>query len=125
VALRCDHGRGERAKQHDQRAEAADGIVITGHGVGAAPTVLSTIRGATVAANGTYTATIPAHGAGRRPLAVTVILDGCGGNTATDTRQLLTVTAQSRWRHVAWRAAGFSHGCRHRHHRGGRLAMAS
>jgi hypothetical protein len=67
-------------------AEAADGIVITGTAE-AGSTVLVNGVPATVAANGTYTATHPGSGRGR-PARVTVTSTDAAGNTATDTRSL-------------------------------------
>jgi hypothetical protein len=78
-------------------AEAADGIVITGTAE-AGSTVLVNGVPATVAANGTYTATLPAPTRGR-PAPCTVTRPIAAGNTATDTR---TLTRGSR-----------HHGCDH------------
>jgi hypothetical protein len=67
-------------------AEAADGIVITGTAEAGSTVTVNGVP-ATVAANGTYTATIPAPTADG-PLAVTVTSTDAAGNTATDTRSL-------------------------------------
>jgi hypothetical protein len=69
-------------------AEARDGIVITGTAEAGSTVVVNGVT-ATVAANGTYTATIPAP-ATDGPLAVTVSSTDAAGNTATAT-QTLTV----------------------------------
>jgi hypothetical protein len=69
-------------------AEAAGGIVITAPRK-RAPTVTVNGVAAIVAANGTYTATIPAPGRGHGwPAHGHRQQHGCGGNTATDTRTL-------------------------------------
>jgi hypothetical protein len=69
-------------------AEARDGIVITGTAEAGSTVVVNGVT-ATVAANGTYTATIPAP-ATDGPLVVNVATTDAAGNTATAT-QTLTV----------------------------------
>jgi hypothetical protein len=69
-------------------AEAADGIVITGTAEAGSTVTVNGVP-ATVAANGTYTATIPAPTADG-PLAVTVTVDRRGGQHG-DRHRTLTV----------------------------------
>jgi hypothetical protein len=96
----------EAATTRSTRLRPRDGIVITGTAEAVRPVTVK-VWPATVAANGTYTATLPAPTADG-PLAVTVTARTRRGNTATDTRS-------SRWT----AAPRDDHGCRgRRSHRG-------